>query len=63
MCLRDKVARLEVATMLWTIVGILLLLWLVGFVGGFGGSLIHVLLVLAIVVFAYDLITRRRHVV
>ena len=49
--------------MLWTIVGILLLLWLVGFVGGFGGSLIHVLLVLAIVVFAYDLITRRRHVV
>jgi hypothetical protein len=37
--------------MLWTIAMILLVLWLLGFAGGYAaGGLIHVLLVIAIVV-------------
>jgi len=46
--------------MLWTIAGILLVLWLLGFSMNVGGGLIHALLVIAIVVFLYNLITGRR---
>ena len=47
--------------MLWTIVGILLVLWLVGLIAGstFGG-LLHLLLVVALVVFIFNLISGRR---
>jgi hypothetical protein len=47
--------------MLWTIVVILVILWLLGFVTAntFGG-LIHVLLIIAIVVIAIELIQGRR---
>ena len=46
--------------MLWTIVGILLLLWLLGFTMHVGGGLIHALLVIAIVVFVFNLLSGRR---
>jgi len=46
--------------MLWTIVGILLVLWLLGFIGHVGGGLIHLLLVVAAVVFVVNLLTGRR---
>ena len=46
--------------MLWTIAGVLLVLWLLGFSMHVGGGLIHVLLVIAIVVFAFNLIAGRR---
>lgn len=46
--------------MLWTIIAILVVLWLLGFIGGFGGSLIHALLVLAVVVLVFQLISGRR---
>ena len=46
--------------MLYTIVGILIVLWLLGFSMHVGGSLIHALLVIAIVVFVFNLITGRR---
>jgi hypothetical protein len=47
--------------MLWTIVAILLVLWLIGLVGSYTfGGLIHLLLVLAVVVVAIQLITGRR---
>ena len=36
--------------MLWTILIILLILWLLGFIGNVGGSFIHVLLVIAVIV-------------
>jgi hypothetical protein len=49
--------------MLWTIVVLLLILWLLGFTFSVGGSLIHLLLVLALVVFVFNLITGRRGVV
>lgn len=46
--------------MLWTIVGVLLLLWLLGFAVHLGGGLIHLLLVIAVIVIIYNLITGRR---
>ncbi len=46
--------------MLWTIIVILLVLWLVGLLAHVGGALIHILLVLALIVLAYNLITGRR---
>ena len=47
-------------TMLWTIVAVLVVLWLLGFVGGIGGGLIHALLVLAGIVLVFQLISGRR---
>jgi hypothetical protein len=49
--------------MLWTIVALLLILWLLGFSFGIGGSLIHLLLVVALVVFVVNLLNGRRGVV
>ena len=48
--------------MLWTIFVVLLVLWLLGFVTGIGGgtSLIHLVLVLAVILLLYNLITGRR---
>ena len=46
--------------MLWTILVVLLLLWLIGFYGGFvTTSLIHLLLVGAVVILAFNLFRRR----
>ncbi|NOT59791.1 MAG: lmo0937 family membrane protein [Acidobacteria bacterium] len=46
--------------MLYTIVVVLVVLWLLGLVGHIGGSLIHTLLVIAAVVFIFNLMNRRR---
>jgi hypothetical protein len=46
--------------MLWTIVAILLILWLLGFSFNVAGGLIHVLLVIALVVFIINMIGGRR---
>ncbi len=46
--------------MLWTIVAILLILWLLGFSLSLGGSLIHLLLVVALVIIVINLVSRRR---
>jgi hypothetical protein len=46
--------------MLWTLVAIFLVLWLLGFSFSVGGSLIHLLLVLALVVFIVNLVSGRR---
>ena len=48
--------------MLWTIVALLLVLWILGFSFSIGGSLIHLLLVVALVVFVFNLIAGRRAV-
>ena len=48
--------------MLWTIFAILVVLWLLGFGFQIGGNLIHVLLVIALVVLIYQLVTGRRAV-
>jgi hypothetical protein len=50
--------------MLWTIAVILFVLWLLGFgVFHVAGGIIHLLLVLAIIVVIYRLITGRRPIV
>jgi hypothetical protein len=48
--------------MLWTIFIILVVLWLLGFSLHVAGGLIHLLLVVAIVVLVFNLITGRRAV-
>jgi hypothetical protein len=48
--------------MLWTIVAILLILWLLGFSLHVAGGLIHLLLVVALVVVVINLISGRRGV-
>lgn len=46
--------------MLWTIAGILVFLWLIGLLINIGGSLIHLLLVIAVIVVLYNFITGQR---
>ena len=46
--------------MLWTILVVLLILWLLGFSFHIAGSLIHLLLVIAVVVLVINLISGRR---
>ena len=48
--------------MLWTIIVVLVILWLLGFSLHIGGSLIHLLLVLAVIVLIFNLLTGRRGV-
>jgi len=45
---------------LYTIIGILFVLWLLGFSMHVGGGLIHALLLIAVVVFLYNLLGGRR---
>jgi hypothetical protein len=58
---RDRGPTLsEDAYMLWTIAMVLLILWILGFfVVHVGGGLIHLLLVIAVIVIIYRLITGR----
>jgi hypothetical protein len=46
--------------MLWTVFVVLLLLWILGFSFHIAGSLIHLVLVIAVVVLIIQLITGRR---
>jgi len=46
--------------MLLTIAAILVILWLLGFTLSVGGGLIHLLIIIALVVFIYDMVVRRR---
>ncbi|HYK21097.1 MAG TPA: lmo0937 family membrane protein [Pyrinomonadaceae bacterium] len=48
--------------MLWTILVILLVLWLLGFLGHVGGGMIHLLLVIAAIVLVINLVSGRRAV-
>jgi len=45
--------------MLYALVLLLVLLWLLGFAASIGGSLIHLILVLAIIVFLFNLFSNR----
>jgi len=49
--------------MLWALIVVLLVLWLLGWlVIPVGGALIHLLLVIALIVLVYQLVTGRRGV-
>ena len=49
--------------MLWTLIVLLLLFWVIGFAFDVAGGIIHVLLVIALVMFLVNLISGRRKVV
>jgi len=51
------------ASLLWTIIVVLFVLWLIGFAMHFAGGLIHLLLVVALVLLIVNLISGRRAVV
>lgn len=46
--------------MLWTIVVVLVVLWLLGFISTVGGSLIHILLVIALVLIVVNLLQGKK---
>ena len=46
--------------LLWLIIVILLIVWIAGIALSFGGSLIHALLVIAVIVLVIQLITGKR---
>lgn len=48
------------ANLLWTVITVLFVLWLLGFILHFGGGLIHLLLVAAVIILIYNLVTRGR---
>jgi hypothetical protein len=48
--------------MLWTILAVLVVLWLLGLLANIGGGLIHLLLVVAVIVFIAQMLSGRRSV-
>ena len=46
--------------MRWTILVILIILWLLGFVMKIGGGLIHLILVIELIILVIQLVTGRR---
>ena len=46
--------------MLWTVFVVILVLWLLGFSFHIAGSLIHILLVIALIVLVFNLLSGRR---
>ena len=47
------------AGILWAIIVVLFVLWLLGFALHFGGGLIHLVLVIAVVLIIFNIITGR----
>jgi hypothetical protein len=51
------------ASLLWAVIVILVVLWLLGFLAvNVGGSLIHLLLVIAVIILAFQLLSGRRSI-
>ena len=46
------------ANILWTVIAILVVLWLVGLIAGIGGGLIHIALVVALVLIVFNVVTK-----
>ena len=46
--------------MLWTILAVILVLWLLGMIANIGGGLIHLLLIVAVIVLIAQLVSGRR---
>jgi hypothetical protein len=47
-------------SVLWTVIVVLVILWLLGFIFQIGGGLIHILLVVALIVLIYNLLVGAR---
>ncbi|NRG43712.1 lmo0937 family membrane protein [Bacillus sp. CRN 9] len=46
--------------MLWTLIGILIILWILGFSFDIAGGIVHLLLVIALIVLIFQMITGRK---
>jgi hypothetical protein len=57
---KDRLATGATKHMLWTVVVVLLILWLLGFTMSVGGGLIHLLLVVALICVVINLLEGRR---
>jgi fatty acid desaturase len=62
MAMGEGNARKGETLMLWTIIVILLVLWLLGLISGAVGNLIWLLLVIAAIVLVFQLLSGRRSV-
>lgn len=49
-------------SLLRTIAIVLVILWFIGFLTSIGGSIVHALIVIALVLFVFDLLTGRKAV-
>ena len=47
---------------LWAILVVVLIVWLIGLLADIGGGLIHILLIVALAILIYNLVTGRRAV-
>jgi uncharacterized membrane protein len=56
---RKRLRKLGENLMLYTVVVVLIVLWLLGLIGNIGGGLVHILLVIAVIVLAYNFLTGR----
>jgi hypothetical protein len=55
--------RIDAMSLLWVVVVVLVVLWLLGYLAvDVGGSLIHLLLVIAVIILIYQLLVGRRSV-
>lgn len=48
------------ANLIWTVITILFVLWLLGLVFSIGGAFIHLVLVVAVVLVVFNLLTKGR---
>ncbi len=48
------------ATILWIILAVVLVIWLIGLIADVAGNLVHLLLIVALAVLIYNLVTGRR---
>ncbi len=55
-------ALCSLASILWAVVVVAVVLWLIGLVADIAGDLIHLLLILALIALAYNVIAGRRGV-
>jgi hypothetical protein len=60
--IKSATLKKEKMTMLWAILVVLFVLWLIGLIAHIGGGLIHLLLVVALIIFVINLLTGRRTV-
>ncbi len=49
-------------SLLWAVIVILVILWALGFAVNIGGGLIHALIVIALIILVYNLLSGRRAV-
>lgn len=58
-CKEGLRSKKEGQRMIWMILAVLVILWVIGFVADLAGGLIHLLLVVAVIVFVINLVRGR----